>query len=76
MGSRSTKLKTSITGPWGARDRFFATTDPQARLAATLVEVSKLFADEFLIEIEAVVAAERNLPILLQKDLAPPGEQY
>ena len=41
-----------------ARDRFFATTDPPARPAVTLVEVSRLFADEFLIEIEAVAVAE------------------
>lgn len=40
-----------------ARDRFFATTDPPARPAVTLVEVSRLFADEFLIEIEAVAVA-------------------
>ena len=40
-----------------ARDRFFATVTPPAAPAITLVEVSKLFADEFLIEIEAVAAA-------------------
>jgi enamine deaminase RidA (YjgF/YER057c/UK114 family) len=40
-----------------ARDRFFATTNPPARPAVTLVEVSRLFADEFLIEIEAVAVA-------------------
>jgi enamine deaminase RidA (YjgF/YER057c/UK114 family) len=37
-----------------ARDRFFNTTTPPAAPAVTLVEVSKLFAEEFLIEIEAV----------------------
>jgi enamine deaminase RidA (YjgF/YER057c/UK114 family) len=40
-----------------ARNRFFATTTPPAAPAITLVEVSKLFAEEFLIEIEAVAAA-------------------
>jgi len=40
-----------------ARDTFFATATPPAAPAITLVEVSKLFADEFLIEIEAVAAA-------------------
>jgi enamine deaminase RidA (YjgF/YER057c/UK114 family) len=39
-----------------ARDQFFNTTTPPATPAITLVEVSKLFADEFLIEIEAVAA--------------------
>jgi enamine deaminase RidA (YjgF/YER057c/UK114 family) len=40
-----------------ARDRFFNTATPPAAPAITLVEVSKLFGDEFLIEIEAVAAA-------------------
>jgi enamine deaminase RidA (YjgF/YER057c/UK114 family) len=40
-----------------ARDRFFGTTTPPAAPAITLVEVSKLFGDGFLIEIEAVAAA-------------------
>ncbi len=40
-----------------ARDRFFATTTPPAAPAITLVEVSTLFGEEFLIEIEAVAAA-------------------
>jgi enamine deaminase RidA (YjgF/YER057c/UK114 family) len=39
-----------------ARDRFFAGLDPSARPAITLVEVSKLFDPELLIEIEAVAA--------------------
>jgi enamine deaminase RidA (YjgF/YER057c/UK114 family) len=39
-----------------ARDRFFATVTPPAAPAITLVEVSRLFADEFLIEIEAIAA--------------------
>jgi len=40
-----------------ARDRFFGTVNPPAAPAITLVEVSRLFADDFLIEIEAVAAA-------------------
>ena len=40
-----------------ARDRFFASVSPPAAPAITLVEVSKLFAPEFLIEIEAVAAS-------------------
>jgi len=40
-----------------ARNRFFATVTPPAAPAITLVEVSKLFSDEFLLEIEAVAAA-------------------
>jgi enamine deaminase RidA (YjgF/YER057c/UK114 family) len=40
-----------------ARDRFLGATTPPAAPAITLVEVSRLFADEFLIEIEAVAAA-------------------
>jgi len=40
-----------------ARNRFFATVRPPAAPAITLVEVSKLFSDEFLLEIEAVAAA-------------------
>lgn len=39
-----------------ARDRFFASVKPPPAPAITLVEVSKLFAPEFLIEIEAVAA--------------------
>jgi enamine deaminase RidA (YjgF/YER057c/UK114 family) len=46
----------SLAGYRRARDRFFSTTTPPAAPAITLVEVSKLFADEFLIEIEAVAA--------------------
>jgi enamine deaminase RidA (YjgF/YER057c/UK114 family) len=37
-----------------ARDRFFATTTPPAAPAITLVEVSKLYHEDLLIEIEAV----------------------
>ena len=40
-----------------ARNRFFATVSPPAAPAITLVEVSKLYGPEFLIEIEAVAAA-------------------
>jgi enamine deaminase RidA (YjgF/YER057c/UK114 family) len=39
-----------------ARNRFFATTSPPAAPAVTLVEVSKLYGSEFLIEIEAIAA--------------------
>jgi enamine deaminase RidA (YjgF/YER057c/UK114 family) len=40
-----------------ARDRFFAAVIPPAAPAITLIEVSKLYGPDFLIEIEAVVAA-------------------
>jgi enamine deaminase RidA (YjgF/YER057c/UK114 family) len=40
-----------------ARDRFFASVTPRAAPAVTLVEVSKLYGPDFLIEIEAVAAA-------------------
>jgi enamine deaminase RidA (YjgF/YER057c/UK114 family) len=39
-----------------ARDRFFATVAPSAAPAVTLIEVSKLYGPNFLIEIEAVAA--------------------
>jgi enamine deaminase RidA (YjgF/YER057c/UK114 family) len=39
-----------------ARNRFFATVTPPAAPAITLVEVSKLYGPNFLIEIEAVAA--------------------
>lgn len=39
-----------------ARNRFFATVTPVAAPAVTLVEVSRLYGPEFLIEIEAVAA--------------------
>jgi enamine deaminase RidA (YjgF/YER057c/UK114 family) len=41
-----------------ARDRFFATTTPAAAPAVTLVEISKLFADQFLIEVEAIAVTD------------------
>jgi enamine deaminase RidA (YjgF/YER057c/UK114 family) len=40
-----------------ARNRFFATVTPPAAPAVTLVEVSKLYGPDFMIEIEAVAAA-------------------
>ena len=39
-----------------ARNRFFATVKPAAAPAVTLVEVSRLYGPEFLIEIEAIAA--------------------
>ena len=38
------------------RNRFFATVTPPAAPAVTLVEVSRLYGPDFLIEIEAVAA--------------------
>ena len=40
-----------------ARNHFFALVTPPAAPAVTLVEVSKLYGPDFLIEIEAVAAA-------------------
>jgi len=40
-----------------ARNRFFATVTPAAAPAVTLVEVSKLYGVDFMIEIEAIAAA-------------------
>ena len=39
-----------------ARNRFFATVAPPAAPAITLVEVSKLYGPDFLIEVEAIAA--------------------
>jgi enamine deaminase RidA (YjgF/YER057c/UK114 family) len=39
------------------RNRFFASVTPQAAPTVTLVEVSKLFGADFMIEIEAIAAA-------------------
>jgi enamine deaminase RidA (YjgF/YER057c/UK114 family) len=39
-----------------ARNRFFASVTPAAAPAVTLVEVSKLYGPDFLIEIEAIAA--------------------
>ncbi len=40
-----------------ARNRFFTSVTPAAAPAVTLVEVSKLYGPDFLIEIEAIAAA-------------------
>jgi enamine deaminase RidA (YjgF/YER057c/UK114 family) len=40
-----------------ARNAFFATVTPPASPAVTLIEVSRLYGADFLIEIEAVAAA-------------------
>ena len=40
-----------------ARNSFFASVTPPAAPAVTLVEVSKLYGPDFLIEIEAIAAA-------------------
>ena len=40
-----------------ARSRFFASVTPPAAPAVTLVEVSKLYGPDFMIEIEAIAAA-------------------
>lgn len=40
-----------------ARNRFFASANPPAAPAVTLVEVSKLYGPDFMIEIEAIAAA-------------------
>ena len=40
-----------------ARNRFFASVSPPAAPAVTLVEVSKLYGPDFLIEVEAIAAA-------------------
>jgi enamine deaminase RidA (YjgF/YER057c/UK114 family) len=40
-----------------ARNRFFASMTPPAAPAVTLVEVSKLYGTDFMIEIEAIAAA-------------------
>ena len=39
-----------------ARNRFFASVTPQAAPAVTLLEVSKLYGADFMIEIEAIAA--------------------
>jgi enamine deaminase RidA (YjgF/YER057c/UK114 family) len=39
-----------------ARNRFFASVTPSAAPAVTLVEVSKLYGADFMIEIEAIAA--------------------
>ena len=45
-------------GPYReARNKFFASVTPPAAPAVTLVEVSKLYGPDFMIEIEAIAAA-------------------
>ncbi len=39
-----------------ARDRFFASVTPAAAPAVTLVEVTKLYGPDFMIEVEAIAA--------------------
>jgi enamine deaminase RidA (YjgF/YER057c/UK114 family) len=47
----------SNLGPYReARNRFFASVTPPAAPAVTLVEVSKLYGADFMIEIEAIAA--------------------
>jgi enamine deaminase RidA (YjgF/YER057c/UK114 family) len=47
----------NLTSYREARNRFFASVTPPAAPAVTLVEVSKLFGPDFMIEIEAIAAA-------------------
>jgi enamine deaminase RidA (YjgF/YER057c/UK114 family) len=47
----------NLTAYREARNRFFASVTPPAAPAVTLVEVSKLYGPDFLIEIEAIAAA-------------------
>jgi enamine deaminase RidA (YjgF/YER057c/UK114 family) len=46
----------NLAGYREARNRFFASVTPPAAPAVTLVEVSKLYGPDFLIEIEAIAA--------------------
>ncbi|WP_024515504.1 RidA family protein [Bradyrhizobium sp. Tv2a-2] len=46
----------NLTAYREARNRFFASVTPPAAPAVTLVEVSKLYGPDFLIEIEAIAA--------------------
>ena len=46
----------NLTSYRDARNRFFASVTPPAAPAVTLVEVSKLFGPDFMIEIEAIAA--------------------
>jgi len=48
---------TRLTDYRRARDRFFQSVKPHAAPAITLVEVSRLFAEGLLIEIEGIAAA-------------------
>jgi enamine deaminase RidA (YjgF/YER057c/UK114 family) len=47
----------NLAGYREARNRFFASVTPPAAPAVTLVEVSKLYGADFMIEIEAIAAA-------------------
>jgi enamine deaminase RidA (YjgF/YER057c/UK114 family) len=47
----------NLAGYREARNRFFASVTPPAAPAVTLVEVSRLFGADFMIEIEAIAAA-------------------
>jgi enamine deaminase RidA (YjgF/YER057c/UK114 family) len=47
----------NLTAYRDARNRFFASVTPPAAPAVTLIEVSKLYGPDFLIEIEAIAAA-------------------
>jgi len=47
----------NLAGYREARNRFFASVTPPAAPAVTLVEVSKLYGPNFMIEIEAIAAA-------------------
>ena len=46
----------NLTSYREARNRFFASVTPPAAPAVTLVEVSKLYGPDFMIEIEAIAA--------------------
>jgi enamine deaminase RidA (YjgF/YER057c/UK114 family) len=46
----------NLTAYRQARNRFFASVTPAAAPAVTLVEVSRLYGPDFLIEIEAIAA--------------------
>jgi enamine deaminase RidA (YjgF/YER057c/UK114 family) len=46
----------NLAGYREARNRFFASATPPAAPAVTLVEVSKLYGPDFMIEIEAIAA--------------------
>jgi enamine deaminase RidA (YjgF/YER057c/UK114 family) len=46
----------NLAGCRAARNRFFASVTPPAAPAVTLVEVSKLYGADFMIEIEAIAA--------------------
>lgn len=43
-----------------ARDRFLGTVTPSAMPAITLVEVSNLFASDYLIEVDAIAAGDAD----------------